>query len=82
MIEIRNLALPLSAGLPTGDAQMRAAAARRLGIAEERIAALRLLKRSVDARRKENVHFVATLGVTLDAASESEAAVVARLGDA
>ena len=82
MIEIRNLALPLTAGLPTGDVQMRAAAARRLGIAEERIAALRLLKRSVDARRKENVHFVATLGVTLDAASESEAAVVARLGDA
>jgi len=82
MIEIRNLALPLSAGLPTGDAQMRAAAARRLGIAEERIAALRLLKRSVDARRKENVHFVATLGVTLDAAGESEAAAVARLGDA
>ncbi len=81
MIEIRNLALPLSAGLPSGEAQMRAAAARRLGVAEERIAALRLLKRSVDARRKENVHFVAALGVTLDACGESEADVVARLGD-
>lgn len=81
MIEIRNLALPLSAGLPSGEAQMRAAAARRLGLAEERIAVLRLLKRSVDARRKENVHFVAALGVTLDATGESEAAVVARLGD-
>ncbi len=82
MIEIRNLALPLTAGLPTGDAQMRAAAARRLVVAEERIASLRILKRSVDARRKENVHFVAALGVTLDAGGESEAAVVARLGDA
>ena len=82
MIEIRNLALPLTAGLPTGDAQMRAAAARRLAVAEERIDSLRILKRSVDARRKENVHFVAALGVTLDAGGESEAAVVARLGDA
>lgn len=82
MIEIRNLALPLSAGLPTGESQMRAAAARRLGLAEERIAALRLLKRSVDARRKENVHFVAALGVTLTAIGESEASVVERLGDA
>ncbi len=82
MIEIRNLALPLSAGLPTGDTQMRATAARRLGVAEERIASMKLLKRSVDARRKSNVHFVATLGVTLAAAGESEAAVVARTADA
>lgn len=82
MIEIRNLALPLSAGLPSGDAQMRAAVARRLGLAEERIASLKLLKRSVDARRKENVHFVATLGVTLDATGEGEDAVVARTADA
>ncbi len=43
---------------------------------------MRLLKRSVDARRKGNVHFVATLGVTLDVASdESEADVVHRIGD-
>ena len=42
------------------------AAAERLGIDEARIASVRLLKRSVDARRKSNVHFVATLGVTLD----------------
>jgi hypothetical protein len=48
----------------------------------ERIAAVRLLRRSVDARHKSDVHFVVTLGVKLDdAAGEDEAAVVRRLGD-
>jgi len=65
VIEIRNLELPLSAGGESGDAEMRRAAARRLGVDADRIASLRLLKRSVDARRKANVHFVVTLGVTL-----------------
>jgi uncharacterized protein len=88
VIEIRNLELPLSAGGPSGEAEMRRAAAKRLGIDAEHIASLRLIKRSVDARRKANVHFVVTLGVTLHASpaaattEDSEAAVVARLGDA
>lgn len=65
---------------------MRRAAARRLGLGERRIATVRLLKRSVDARRKANVHFVVTLGVTLRPPSgaltdEDEAAVVRRLAD-
>ncbi|MBU4555654.1 MAG: FAD-binding protein [Actinobacteria bacterium] len=79
MIELRNLELPLSAGTPAGEHLMRSAAAKRLGVKEAQIASVRLLKRSVDARRKSNVHFVATLGVTLDAASpESEDTVVNR----
>lgn len=83
MIEIRNLALPLSAGGVSGEDAMRRAAAMRLGIDAGRIDALRLLKRSVDARSKGNVHFVATLGVTLHAASgEDEAAVVRRVAEA
>lgn len=82
MIELRNLALPLSAGDPSAERALRSAAARRLGVDEERIASVRLLKRSVDARRKSNVHFVATLGVTLaEDAAEDESAVVRRLGD-
>ncbi len=82
VIEIRNLALPLSAGDPSADDAMRRAAAKRLGIEVGRIASLRLLKRSVDARRKSNVHFVVTLGVTLDdSPGEDEAAVVRRIGD-
>ena len=80
MIEIRNLALPLSAGGDSGQETMRRAAAVRLGIEPGQIASVRLLKRAVDARARGNVHFVATLGVLLDAAaSESEAAVVRRV---
>lgn len=82
MIEIRNLALPLSAGGPSSHEVLKGAAARRLGVGEARISSVRLVKRSVDARRKSNVHFVATLGVILsDAGGEDEAAVVSRIAD-
>lgn len=83
MIEIRNLDLPLSAGTPGSSAVLRSVAARRLGLAEELLGPIRVIKRSVDARRKSNVHFVATLGVTLAAgAALSEAEVVERLASA
>jgi len=62
---MRNLELPLSSGTPADVGEMRSAAARRLRIDATHIADVRLLKRSVDARRKNNVHFVVTLGVTL-----------------
>lgn len=82
MIEIRNLALSLDAGTLSGEELMRRTAAKRLGVDGGRCAKVRLLKRSVDARRKSNVHFVATLGVTLAPTHpESEAEVVSRLGD-
>ena len=81
MIEIRNLRLPLSAGDPTAEGALVRAVAKRLGIEVGRIASVRLLKRSVDARRKSDVHFVASLGVTLDdATDEGEEAVVRRVG--
>lgn len=86
MIQIRNLELPLSAGDSSCESEMRRAAAKRLGLDEGRIATVRLLKRSVDARRKGNVHFVVTLGVMLSEApgavvDEGEAGVVRRLAD-
>ena len=82
MIEIRNLDLPLSAAGPSAEDTLRRVAAARLGVEPGLIASVRLLKRSVDARSKGNVHFVATLGVTLEASSgEGEAAVVLRVGD-
>ena len=83
MILIRSLGLPLSAGDPSAEDSLRRAAAQRLRIDAEQIAAVRLLKRSVDARRKSNVHFVLTLGVTLvDGTVEREAALVHGLADA
>ncbi len=82
MIELRNLTLPLSAGDPCAAGTLRHAAAKRLGIDTERIGSIRLLKRSVDARRKSDVHFVVSLGVVLDdPMEEDERAVVSRIAD-
>lgn len=75
MIEVSNLALPLDAGLPGKKANqlMRKAAASALRVQPAEIERVVLLKRSVDARKKSNVHFVATLGVSLrDRAKEAE----------
>ncbi len=81
MITVRNLAVPLSTGEPSAHAELMRTAAEHLDIDVARIASLRLLKRSVDARRKSDVHFVVSLGVTLDdALPEDEAAVVRRVG--
>ena len=76
MLEISNLALPLDAGLEGKQAEklVRRAAARALNVAPSDIAEIRLLKRSVDARKKHDVHFVATLGVELTGGAQAEAA--------
>ena len=67
MLEISNVKLPLDAGLPDGWPLVERAAAKALGVRPDGIAEVRLLKRSVDARKKASgdVHFVATLGVAL-----------------
>ena len=52
---------------------------KRLGVQPDKIGSVRLLRRSVDARRKSNVHFVATLGVELQGIDEGQ--LVAQLGD-
>ena len=78
MLEISNLALPLDAGLEGKQAEklVRRAAARALNVAPSDIAEIRLLKRSVDARKKHDVHFVATLGVELTGGAQAEAAAI------
>ena len=78
MLEISNLALPLDAGLEGRQAEklVRRAAARALNVAPNDIAEIRLLKRSVDARKKHDVHFVATLGVELTGGAQAESAAI------
>ena len=78
MLEISNLALPLDAGLEGKQAEklVRRAAARALNVAPNDIAEIRLLKRSVDARKKHDVHFVATLGVELAGGAQAEVAAI------
>lgn len=82
MLEVSNVKLSLDAGSPglSGEGLTRTAAADALGISEESLRSVRVLKRSVDARKKRDVHFVATLGVAFfDEAAE--AAVLARACD-
>ncbi|MEG0759794.1 MAG: FAD-dependent monooxygenase, partial [Raoultibacter sp.] len=50
---------------------LRSAASRSLGISADNVAEVRIIKRSVDARKKSDVHFVATLVVAFhDSACE------------
>ena len=81
MLEVSNVKLPLDAGLPgaAGEGLVRAAAARALGVAAGDVREVRLIKRSVDARKKRDVHFVATLGAELaDAAAEDRVLAAAQ----
>ena len=72
MLEVSNVRLPLDAGLPGRFDLVERAAARALGVKPGKIAEVRLLKRSVDARKKASgdVHFIATLGVALEDARQ------------
>lgn len=70
MLEISNLRLPLDAGLSHGEDLVRRRIAKAIGCDPLRIAGMRLLKRSVDARKKNDVHFVATYAFSLTGADE------------
>ena len=72
MIRISNVALPLGYTAQT----LRKKAAARLRIPERELQSCRLGRRSVDARRKQAVHFLAALDVTV---AGDEAALVRRL---
>ncbi len=59
MIRIRNLTLPLEAGLE----QLKKKAAKELGISPSRIQTLTPVRQSIDARKKHDVHYVYTVDV-------------------
>ncbi len=60
MIDVSGLKLTLDAGLPENRERALHEIAKQLGIAPGEILGAQLLKRSVDARKKSNVHFIAT----------------------
>lgn len=62
MIHIQNLSLPLGGD----EGQLRAAAARALGVSPGAIRELTLARRSVDARKKSDVHYVCAVHVAVD----------------
>ena len=68
MIRIQNLSLPLD----HGSEDLKHKAAKALGISPAALGAVRLLRRSVDARKKDQVRYICTLGVEV----ENEAALL------
>lgn len=62
VLRINELKLPLDAD----EGALRRAAAKELRLAAEKIVTLRISKKSVDARKKENVHFIYSVDVTID----------------
>ena len=76
MIDVSGLKLSLDAGLPDGQALALREIARQLGIKPGAIERAQLLKRSVDARKKANVHFTASY--RLELSSECEERLIAR----
>lgn len=66
MIKIADITLPLSAGR---DELVKQASAR-LSLPDKEILSLKIIKKSVDARKKQDVHFQYTVGVTLKSGEE------------
>lgn len=76
MIRISNVALSLDALLPDNQKQFRRELAQALSIKPDDLITYAIVKRSVDARKKRNVHFVATLDVEL-AGTQAEETLLA-----
>ena len=65
MIEVSNVPVSLDAALPEHGDMLRREVARALGVKLRAVGSVVALKRSVDARKKSNVHFVMTCAVEL-----------------
>lgn len=65
MIRVSNVALTLDALLPDHQKQCRCELAQVLSVKPADLASYTIVKRSVDARKKRNVHFVVTADVAL-----------------
>ena len=68
MLELANISLPLDAGMPDGSGAplvFSAACAQLPRELCDAVTDVRVLRRAVDARKKHDVHFVMTLGVSL-----------------
>lgn len=77
MIRISELSLSPYLNEPEGLECLTKAAAKRLGVPASVILSLRLAKKSIDARRKDQVHFRCTVEVEV----EGESKVLARCKD-
>ena len=69
MIEIKDISLPL-------DGDLKAACAKKLRVPLSDVREARLLRRSVDARHKNDVHFIASAAVSLRRGEEKYPAYI------
>lgn len=65
MIQASNVPVSLDALLPENESLFRLEIARALGVKGSALVEVKLLKRSIDARKKSNVHGVVTVAVEL-----------------
>lgn len=72
-IKINNISL----GLEEDVQELKAKAARKLRLSEDKILGMNILKESVDARKKDNIRF----NYSIEVAAENEEQLVERLGD-
>lgn len=82
MIDVSGLKLSLDAGLPDGQTLALREIARQLGVKPGAIEGAQLLKRSVDARKKANVHFTASYRLELSSDREEHLLARAERNDA
>lgn len=62
LLKISGLKLPLG----FKETQLRSAAAKKLRLPERAVGSVKLVKKSVDARKKDNVHFVCAVEAEID----------------
>ncbi|MDR0515155.1 MAG: FAD-dependent oxidoreductase [Coriobacteriaceae bacterium] len=72
MLEAAEIALPLDAGIPGNEHLIGEALAFALGVVPRQIETFRVVKRSVDARKRNRVCFVATIAFSLASRDEEE----------
>ena len=80
MIEISNIALSLDDDALKDTQALGRAASQYLGIQSSGVSSCKILKRSVDARKKRDVHFVVTISAEI-ACAEQEDALLAQFAD-
>ena len=73
MLQIQNMALPLD-GFPS---LLEKRTARLLGVRPDQLQSLELIRLSIDARKKSDVHYVCTVRAAVD----SEERVLSRCRD-
>lgn len=83
MLDISNIRVPLDqldGTAATEDRALRAAVLRRLRITPDDLAAVEPRKRSIDARKKGDVHLTYTVRIQLRRAANAERSLLERLG--